>query len=150
MEELKKKMALEQMLKPFGDLRFVVLATSASGKPYTSLISFALTSDYHTLLFATSRFTSKYNNICNQPAVSILIDDRSQHADDLQNARAVTLVGTAEVLIEGAKKEEFTRLFLVKHPELAAFIDEPETSLIAVTIHQAIYVTRFQDVSYWP
>jgi general stress protein 26 len=150
MEDLRKKMALEEMIEPFIDLRFAVLATSNKGHPYTSLISFALTGDRHTLIFATSRFTSKYNNICSQPAVSILIDDRSQHADDLQYARAVTLVGTAEVLIEGTKKQEYKRLFLDKHPELSVFIDGPETSLIAVTISEAVYVTRFQDMSYWP
>jgi nitroimidazol reductase NimA-like FMN-containing flavoprotein (pyridoxamine 5'-phosphate oxidase superfamily) len=90
------QMSIEEMLAPFEALRFAVLATSEEGKPYTSIIAFALTADRRTLIFATSSATRKYRNIITQPAVSILLDNRSQNAYDIDNAQAVTLLGTAK------------------------------------------------------
>lgn len=145
-----RQTALEEMLGAFDALRFAVLATSDNGRPYTSLIAFALLPDRRTLIFATPKATSKYRNITNQPAVSILLDNRSQRADDLHSAQAVTLLGTAKEVRTTAQMAHYRVAFVDKHPELAAFIDEPDTALIAVTIRQAIYVARFQDVSRWP
>ncbi len=141
---------LKEMLTAFDALRFAVLATSDKGNPYATLIAFALTPDRHTLIFATSKTTSKYKNIKNQPAVSILLDNCSQHADDLHNAQAVTLLGTAKEVRTTAQKAEYRVIFVERHPELTAFIDEPGTSLIAVTIRKAVHVEHFQDISVWP
>jgi nitroimidazol reductase NimA-like FMN-containing flavoprotein (pyridoxamine 5'-phosphate oxidase superfamily) len=142
-------MPLEEMLKAFDALRFGVLATSDKGKPYTSLIAFALTPNRRTLIFATPKATSKYENMISEPAVSILLDNRSQEAEDVHRAQAVTLLGTAKDVIIDAQKAEYRTLLLERHPELAAFIDEPGTSLIAVTLQQAVHVANFQNVSRW-
>ena len=145
-----RQMTIEEMLKAFDALRFAVLATSDKGRPYTSLIAFALTPDRHTLIFATPRATSKYENISSEPAVSILLDNRSQDAEDFHSAQAVTLLGTAKEVRTAAQKAEYRQILVNRHPELAAFIDEPGTSLIAVTVRQAVHVAHFQDVSRWP
>lgn len=147
--EPERQMPLEEMLKAFDALRFGVLATSDKGKPYTSLIAFALTPDRRTLIFATPRATSKYANMRCEPAVSILLDNRSQNAADIHRAQAVTLLGTAKDVITDTRKAEYRTLLLERHPELAAFIDEPGTSLIAVTLQQAVHVANFQTVSRW-
>ncbi len=144
------QMTIEEMLEPFEALRVAVLATVGEGKPYTSIIAFALTLDRRTLLFTTSSATRKYKNIISQPAVSILLDNRSQSADDINRAQALTLLGTAKKVRAGAKKSEYRALFVSRHPELADFIDDPKTALIAVTIQQAVHVARFKDVSVWP
>jgi heme iron utilization protein len=145
-----KELSLEGMLASFKDLLFAVLATSDEGKPYTSLVAFALTSDRRTLIFATPKATRKYRNIVGQPAVSVLIDDRSQSADDLSDAQAVTLLGLARELKSAAEKEEYRKVFVSKHPELAAFAQASDTALIAVSIEQVVHVARFQEVSQWP
>lgn len=144
------RMTLEEMFESFDTLRFAVLATSEQGSPYTSLIAFALTPDRHTLIFATPKATRKYENIISQPAVSILVDNRSQEAGDIQGAQAVTLLGTAHEVSTPAQKEAYQAALVKRHPELAAFLDDPGTALIAVTIHQAVHVAHFQDVSRWP
>ena len=136
---------LALMLAPFDDLRFAVLATSDKGRPYSSLIAFAFTPDRQTVIFGTPKATRKYMNIRNQRYVSILIDNRSQTPEDLRRAEAVTLIGPARPV----KTKEYIKVFTDKHPQLAGFIDEPGTALIAVTIEQAVYVTRFQAVSTW-
>lgn len=145
-----RQMPIEEMLAAFDVLRFSVLATSDKGRPYTSLIAFALTPDRHALIFATPRATRKYENIKSESAVSILLDNRSQDAEDFHSAQAVTLLGTAKEVRTAAKKAEYRQILVNRHPELTAFIDEPGTSLIAVTIRQAVHVERFQDVSRWP
>ena len=144
------KMSLNEMLEPFKDLRFAVLATSDEDGPYASLVAFAMTPERHTLVFATAMATNKYRNIKSRPAVSILIDNRSQQANDLLEAQAVTLLGTTEVLTTETQKAKYRGMFTGRHPELAAFVDEAGTALVAVTIRQAIHVMGFQGVSYWP
>ena len=143
-------MTLKGMLKAFDALRFAVLATSDNGAPYTSLIAFAMTPDRRTLIFATPKATRKYENINSQAAVSILIDNRSQEAGDILGAQAVTLLGTAKEVQTTAQNKTCRAVLVKRHPELALFIDEPGTALIAVTIHQAVHVAHFQDVSRWP
>ncbi|MEN6620249.1 MAG: pyridoxamine 5'-phosphate oxidase family protein [Smithella sp.] len=145
-----KQMTLEEMLVPFNALRFAVLATVEEGKPYTSIIAFALTPDCRTLIFTTSSATRKYRNIINQPAVSILLDNRSQNADDINSAQAVTLLGTAKKVRTTARKAEYSEIFVNRHPELADFINDSKTALIAVTIEQAVHVIHFKNVSSWP
>jgi heme iron utilization protein len=149
-EATDRKMGLEEMLAPFGELRFAVLATADEGRPYASLVAFAFTPDCRTLIFSTARSTSKYRNITNQPAVSLLIDNRSQQPDDLLGAQAVTLIGTVEVITSAARGQKYRQVFESRHPHMAAFLDDPETALVAVTIRQAVHVTGLQDVSYWP
>lgn len=146
----KKRATLKEILAPFDTLRFGVLATSESGKPYASLIAFALTPDHRRLIFATPRNTSKYRNMGNEPAVSVLLDDRSQHIDDLQSARAVTLLGTATEVRTAPERAKFREVFVEKHSELTAFVDAPDTALIAVTIRRIVHVAHFQEVSHWP
>ena len=133
----------------FADLRFAVLATSDEGRPYTSLIAYALTPDCRTVIFATKKATQKYRNLKEQPSVSILIDNRSQTPQDLGHAEAVTLLGTAKPLRAGARKEEYTGIFTARHPQLADFVNDPGTALLAMTIEQAVHVTQFQNVSVW-
>jgi heme iron utilization protein len=140
---------LGQMLAAFDDLRFAVLATSDEGRPYTSLIAFAFTPDRQTVIFATAKATRKYRNIMGERSVSILIDNRSQTPEDLSQAEAVTLVGSARPVRAGARKKEYSEVLTVKHPRLADFIDKPGTALIAVAIEQAVHVMRFQDISVW-
>jgi nitroimidazol reductase NimA-like FMN-containing flavoprotein (pyridoxamine 5'-phosphate oxidase superfamily) len=144
-----KEQVLWQMLAPFDDLRFAVLSTSDEGKPYASLIAFTFTPDRQRVIFATPKATRKYRNIRLQPSVSILVDNRSQKPEDLSNAEAVTLTGTARTVRGGARKKEYSRIFMAKHPQLADFINKSDTALIEMAIEEAVHVTRFQYVSTW-
>jgi len=144
-----KEQTLWQMLAPFDDLRFAVLATSEEGRPYTSLIAFTFSPDRQTVIFATPKATRKYRNIRVQPSVSILVDNRSQKPEDLSNAEAVTLTGTARPLRGGARKKEYSRIFMAKHPQLVDFINKSDTALIEMAIEEVVHVTRFQHVSTW-
>ena len=75
--------------------RLAVLSTEEQGQPYSNLMAFVSSEDLTFILFATTRSTRKYNNLRNEPRVSILIDNRRNEVIDFSEARAVTVLGKA-------------------------------------------------------
>lgn len=123
-----------------------VLATHSSGQPYTSLISFAVSDDLAVFFFATSRKTSKFKNIMEDGRVALLIDNRSNRAEDLVSASALTVIGTG-VEVTGKDRDEATVKLLGRHPSLAGFLKDPATALLRITVSRLILVGRFQEVA---
>lgn len=125
---------------------FGVLATNpgaTNAVPYVSLIAFAATSNLNGLVFLTSRDTSKFNNIVANDLVSMLIDNRSNQAADLQTALAVTVIGRA-IEQHGKEKVFLQELFLTRHPELECFALEASTALFKILVNRYILVSQFQ------
>jgi nitroimidazol reductase NimA-like FMN-containing flavoprotein (pyridoxamine 5'-phosphate oxidase superfamily) len=129
--------------------RFAVLATCGKGSPFCSLVAFAPADGLKTLLFATKRATRKYSHIRMNPAVSILIDTRTNTASDFRDAAAVTAIGTAAEADAG-EKDRYAAAFLEKNPELKEFVGSPECGLMKVEVKTYRVVTRFQEVSEIP
>lgn len=126
--------------------RLAVLATSDRGRPYASLVAFAAAGDLHALYFATSRETRKYGNLTAEPRAALLIDSRSNRAEDFQQAAAVTVLGTATEL-DAEEKKRRSIPFLARHPALREFIEAPATAFFAVRVEKFVYVSRFREVS---
>ena len=122
-----------------------VLATYGSEYPYTNIVGFAATDDLNYILFATFRDTRKYGNIKADFRVSILMDNRSNSAEDFSSAQALTALGTAK---EVCKDEEHdsTNLYLQKYPNLRQFISDPNCALMKIEVDKYILVSRFQEV----
>lgn len=129
--------------------RHAVLATVSGGRPHTSLIAFALTSDLRMLIFATPKATAKYRNILKNSRVSLLIDTRTNSGSDYIGAEAVTITGTARPMRKGKQWTEYGNVLISKHPALREFVDAPGTALIMVRISRCVHVGRFQVVSVW-
>ncbi len=127
---------------------FAVLATQGEGQPYTSLVSFAASSDLQHLVFATPTQTRKYSQIIKNNRVSLLIDNRSQQPESINLIRAITVTGKARPL-EKEEVEQWSRLLLDKHSYLAKFFKSPTSSLILVRAVRYFYVRRFQEVYQW-
>ncbi len=72
---------------------FAVLATNEDGRPYTSLISFAITPDLKTVIFATPKNTRKFKNIMDTKDVAVLIDNRSNKNKGFIETQAITILG---------------------------------------------------------
>jgi len=128
--------------------RLAVLATLMSdqlGRPYSNLIAFATTDDLKEILFATTRATRKFSNLIEDPRVSLLIDNRSNQETDFGEASAVTILGTAEEVLN-SERESYLQLFLKKHPYLKEFVTAPTCALIRVKVEKFILVTQFQEV----
>ena len=72
-----------------------VLATQRGGHPYSSLVAFAASADLRRVVFVTSRATTKYRNLSEEPYVSLLIDSRTHSVEDFTIGAAVTVLGRA-------------------------------------------------------
>jgi nitroimidazol reductase NimA-like FMN-containing flavoprotein (pyridoxamine 5'-phosphate oxidase superfamily) len=128
---------------------FAVLATDDDGKPYTSLINFALSPDCKAVIFATPRATRKYRNMIKTKSVALLIDNRSKKAKNLMGTEAVTVMGNARTLKRGKVWDAFEDIYIKKHRDLAEFIHSPSTALTVVDITRCVHVSQFQTISVW-
>jgi heme iron utilization protein len=128
--------------------RFAVLATQSEGQPYGNLIAFAEAENLRSLLFVTSRNTRKYSNVLASKKVAILIDSRTNQALDLNNAVAITALGTIEEA-NTLNKEHLSGIYLSKHPQLKDFLDKPSNALMKVSVTDCIFAT-FESVRHFP
>lgn len=138
-----------ERLREMNDLeRFAVLATQEEGRPYASLVAYALSPDLRTVIFATPKNTRKYKNIVKVDHVALLIDNRPRGLP-IAKGEAVTLTGRAKFLRKGRERDEMVRAYLDKHPDLKDFVESPTTALVALRIDQAVHVCDFQTVTVW-
>lgn len=126
---------------------FAVLATNENGRPYTSLISFAVTPDLTKVIFATPRNTRKFKNLVDTKDVAVLVDNRSKKNKGFVETQAITVLGKAAAVKRGRSWLEYAGIFLKKHPELEEFINASTTALIVVDITSCIHVGNFQTIT---
>ena len=128
--------------------RFAVLATQLEGQPYGNLIAFAEADKLKSLLFVTSRDTRKYSNTLVSKKVAVLIDSRTNQALDLNNAVAITALGTIEEA--GTVNQGYlSDIYLSKHPQLKDFLYKPSNALMKVSVIDYIVAT-FESVRHFP
>ncbi len=128
---------------------FAVLATQGKGITVTSLITFASSIDLKYIVFATPRQTGKFNLITNDENISILVDDRSLHQDNINNISALTITGKARILSNDKEILEWGNRLTRKHPNLTSFVMAPTSAVILVEVVRYQYVKKFQEVWEW-
>lgn len=143
--EAERSKLIERLRELFDSQSLAVLATCAEGQPHGSLVAFASTDDLRHILFATTRGTRKYAQISANPAVALVIDDRSNEEADFQQATAVTAIGRATEA-RGKKRDRLLTLYLAKHPHLREFATLPTCALIEVEVEKHSVVSEFQNV----
>ncbi len=140
---------MPETLELIGDLlhsqKLAVLSTQDHGQPYCNLIALAATTDLKYLLFATTRATRKYANLMADPRVALLVDNRKNEVADFTDAAGLTALGKAWEL-QGLERQQFLKIYLEKHPNLEAFVANPDCALLRVKVDKYIVVTRFQEV----
>jgi nitroimidazol reductase NimA-like FMN-containing flavoprotein (pyridoxamine 5'-phosphate oxidase superfamily) len=129
----------------FAAQRLAVLATDRSGKAYATLVGFVAAEDLKTLFFATTRSTRKYKALTANPEVAMLIDSRSNRAQDFRDAVAVTATGVAGEIDKG-ENPSVLEAYVAKHPHLEDFVASPTCAFIQVRVRAYHVVTRFQHV----
>lgn len=123
---------------------FAVLATESDHHPYTNLISFVPSDDFHHLYFPTRKATQKFLNITKNPHVALLIDDRKNSPEDLLNAITIIALGDAQELVEHSKVIE--TLFIQRHPGLSTFLSDPCCVLVDVSVKAYQIVQHFEEI----
>ncbi len=138
-DELRKN-----LLDLFNDQKLAVLSSNKQNQPYPSLIAFTCTEDLKSFIFATLRNSNKFNNIMNNPRVSLLIDNRENQPSDFSNAMAVGVFGLAEEI----KNDEdlYKNLYLKKHPYLKDFVKLSDCALLKINVVKYSIVSQFQKV----
>ena len=126
--------------KVFTSQRFAVLATQSEGQPYSSLIAFAEADNLRSLIFVTSRDTRKYSNTQANRKVAVLVDSRTNQVSDLQNAVAITAIGTIEEVAE-SNRDYLSGIYLSKHPQLSDFLHEPSNAFMKVVVTEYVVAT---------
>lgn len=138
--------ALAQVAALLEHQRFGVLCTSSGGWPYASLVALAASADLRHVVFATPEKTQKTANLQADGRVALLVDDRSNRAEDCQRGTAVTILGRAEIS-HGDSTAQSRSLYLEKHPDLAAFADAADTTFVCVHVERYRLVEHFQTVT---
>ena len=129
----------------FDHQKLAALATNMKNVPYTSLVAFVASIDLKEIFFATLKGTTKFQNLINNPNVSILVDSRKNKPSDFQDAVAISAEGIAEVIKND--KQKYIALYLEKHPSLSEFIALPNCEIIRVKITKYQYISRFQNIN---
>lgn len=124
--------------------RLAVLATQSETGPYTSLVTFAAAEDLTYLVFPTIRSTRKFNYLVAHPRVALSIDDRCEQHIDLGRTASLTATGTARDLTESNAAKPARERLLAKHPNLEAFVNQPDCALVKVVVDTFFLVTDFQ------
>lgn len=125
---------------------FAVLSTRRDdGHPYASLVAFCVNTDLKQLVFCTLRSTRKFSNLEAEGRVALLIDNRANDEVDLQQAAAVTVLGTCAEA-QGDERHTLSGCFLKRHPGMADFVRSPGCAVMKVDVRSYYLVTHFQNV----
>ena len=128
---------------------FAVLATQGKGITNASLISFAVSHDLKSIVFATPINTAKFDLIACEEDVSILVDDRSLQQDNINQISALTIIGKGRILSDENEIIKCSELITEKHPNLKDFLKAETTSVIIIDVVNYLYVKKFQEVMEW-
>lgn len=128
---------------------FAVLATQGSGQPYASLIGFATSADLTHLVFATPKQTRKFALLEKENRVALLVDNRANQPNTVNDLSALTITGKASILSATEEIDKWGELLRLKHPYLSEFLASPDTAVVVVEVEQYLYVREFQNVSVW-
>lgn len=143
----------EQALKLIKQLcqeqSFAVLSTQGNQECYSSLISFVTSPDFCQLAFATPINTRKLDFIKANQRVSVLIDNRANNPDSINDIVAVTVMGKAKMLTEQAQTERWAQALIAKHGYLENFIQAPTTAIVLIDVAKYHFVSSFQAVVAW-
>jgi uncharacterized pyridoxamine 5'-phosphate oxidase family protein len=135
-----------KLVRLFEAQKFAILATDCHGKPYTSIIAFAVAQDLSQMIFVTPRNTAKYANLTANPNVAIFVDNRSNDMSDFENAIGVTSTGTAAEF-DISRDTPLAQRYVLKNPNLERFLFSAENAAFCVTLKEYHIVENFQDVT---
>jgi nitroimidazol reductase NimA-like FMN-containing flavoprotein (pyridoxamine 5'-phosphate oxidase superfamily) len=124
---------LHQMRHMIQDQRFCVLATAGDNRPHCSLMAYAASPDGLEIYLVTHQGTRKYANLQANPAVSLLIDTRSDHPG-MDGLRALTITGRLAPAPDAGAEAHIRRRFLQRHPGMAAFARDPHARWLCIRV----------------
>ena len=137
---------LEKMKALAREKNSCVLATIVDSKPYCSLMAYVTNTDCTEIYMVTHSNTQKFKNLAANPAVSLMIDTRD--TSPRTAARALTVAGVFQKIIDSAKEEVVRRQLLSTHPHLREFMDNPEAEVFQINIESFLLLDGLTRASF--
>lgn len=123
-----------------------VLATVGGGTPHCSLMAYVSDGDCREIYLVTHKQTTKYRNLTENPAVSLLIDTREEHqGSHRKEAKALTVAGVYERIEDRGKMRRVRDLFLERHPHLRELMDHPDAETLCIRIVSYLLLDGIND-----
>ncbi len=122
---------LQKMKELVKEQDICVLATVSAGRPHCSLMAYVTDEDCREIYMVSLRGTKKFQNLRQNPAVSLLIDTREK--DERSRAKALTVGGRFQQ-VERERKERVHSRLLKRHPHLRELMGKEEAEIFAVQI----------------
>ncbi|MGE5841926.1 MAG: pyridoxamine 5'-phosphate oxidase family protein [Deltaproteobacteria bacterium] len=141
MIELMKNLAKEKDI--------CVLATVSGDKPHCSLMAYATDAECSEIYMATHRATRKFQNLMENPSVSLLIDTREEHKGSHRpEAKAMTVSGFFERLKDDQKEASARARLLNRHPHLREFLAHPDAEVMCIKIRSFLLLDGLTDAHF--
>ena len=137
---------LDQMKTLTRENNMCVLATDAGGKPYCSLMAYAVDVDCREIYMVTHRNTKKYQNLVKNPAVSLMIDSRM--SAPRERVQALTVEGTFSSISEAPKIKQVKALLLEVHPHLSSFVENEEAEILCIRVSAFLLLNGLSESFY--
>lgn len=123
-----------------------VLATVAGQKPYCSLMAYISNDNCEEIYMVTHKNSTKYQNMLQNPAVSLLIDTREKFPRS--EAKALTVEGVFCKIEKAEKRKQVAAKLLQTHPHLNNFMEHPEADVFCVKIISFLLLDGLQQAHF--
>ncbi|MDY7034043.1 MAG: pyridoxamine 5'-phosphate oxidase family protein [Thermodesulfobacteriota bacterium] len=123
---------LEKMKSLLRKKDMCVLATTSGGKPHCSLMAYAVDENCSEIYMVTHRKTKKYENVLENPSVSLLVDTREQ--EDRSKAQALTVEGVFNRVEDPHERKLIIDRLLSMHPHLQEFLHHSDSDILRIKI----------------
>jgi len=128
-----------------------VLATASENRPHCSLMAYATNSSCDEIYLMTLNDSRKYQNMCENPSVSLLIDTRQDRSkSDPTETMALTVSGRFDRIIEDTERERIGKELSRKHPGLKDFFLNPEGEPVKIIIESYLLLEGPVKAHYGP
>jgi nitroimidazol reductase NimA-like FMN-containing flavoprotein (pyridoxamine 5'-phosphate oxidase superfamily) len=149
---IRKSEMLEKMKALAREKDICVLATVSEGNPHCSLMAYVTGEDCREIYMATHRKTAKYQNLGENPSVSLLIDTREEHSGAHRpEAKALTVSGVFQPIEDESKKGHVRDMLLERHPHLKAFLEYSDAEIFSIRVKSFLLLdgltnAHFQEI----
>ena len=103
--------------------------------------------DCREIYMVTHRDTKKYQNLVNNPLVSLLIDTREEPSAASETI-ALTIDGLCSPIKDEGKMTLVKAMLLDRHPQLKVFLDQSHAALLSVEITSFLLLDGLTEAHY--
>jgi nitroimidazol reductase NimA-like FMN-containing flavoprotein (pyridoxamine 5'-phosphate oxidase superfamily) len=131
-----------------GEQVICVLATASGNRPHCSLMAYASNAPCTEIYMVTMKDSRKYRNMCANPAVSLLIDNRQGTSTSYTDTLALNLSGRFQPIIEATQKKKILEVLSKRHPALVDLFDNPGGEPVKIIIESILLLEGATNAYY--